>query len=87
MQRLALSLAAISASLFVCAVATLLPSRVKAFETEPGGVTVPGSSTQFQDPDDKPLPAPLTLLKLEEDGTISQTEMNLQTRPGVGLHL
>jgi hypothetical protein len=76
MQRLALGLALTSASLFACAAATLLPSRVMAFETEPGAVTVPGGTTQFQDPDEKPLPAPLSSPKLEEDGT------NLQMAPG-----
>ena len=77
MQRLALGLALTSVSLFACAAATLLPSRVMAFETEPGAVTVPGGTTQFQDPDEKPLPAPLSSRKIEEDGT------NLQMAPGM----
>ena len=76
MQRLTLGLALTSACLFACAVAALLPSPVMAFEREPGAVTVPGATTQFQDPDEKPLPAPLSSLKLEEDGT------NLQMAPG-----
>ena len=76
MQRLTLGLALTSACLFACAVAALRPSPVMAFETEPGAVTVPGGTTQFQDPDEKPLPAPLSSLKLEEDGT------NLQMAPG-----
>ena len=76
MQRLALGLALTTAFLFACAAVMLLPSRVSAFETEPGVVSVPGATTQFQDPDEKPLPAPLSSPKLEEDGT------NLQMAPG-----
>jgi len=79
MQRLALSLALISASLPACVAATALPSRAIAFETETGTVT--GGSTQFQDLDEKPLPAPLTSPHLDEDGA------NLQTAPGTGLQL
>ena len=77
MQRLALSLALIS--LPACVAATALPSRAIAFETETGTVT--GGSTQFQDLDEKPLPAPLTSPHLDEDGA------NLQTAPGAGLQL
>ena len=77
MQRLALGLALTSASLFACAAVTLVPSRVLAFETEPSVVSVPGGTTQFQDTDEKPLPAPLSSPKLEEDGT------NLQIAPGM----
>jgi hypothetical protein len=77
MQRLALGLALTTASLFACAAVTLVPSRVLAFETEPSVVSVPGGTTQFQDPDEKPLPAPLSSPKLEEDGT------NLQIAPGM----
>jgi hypothetical protein len=89
MQRLALGLALISASLFACAAAALLPSRVMAFELDTGAVTVPGGSTQFQAPDEKPLPAPLTLPKLEEDGTTSQmtSGTSLQSTPGTGVQL
>ena len=76
MQRLALGLALTTAFLFACAAVMLLPSRVSAFETEPGVVSVPGATAQFQDPDEKPLPAPLSSPKLEEDGT------NLQMAPG-----
>ena len=79
MQRLALSLALISASLSACVAATALPSRAIAFEAETGTVT--GGSTQFQDLDEKPLPAPLTSPHLDADGA------NLQTAPGTGLQL
>ena len=86
MKRLAGGLAAISASLFICAAATVLPNRVMAFDMETGAVTVPGGSTQFQDPDEKPLPAPLTLpqLKLEGDGTMA-SGTDLQSTPATGL--
>ena len=86
MKRLAVGLAAISASLFICAAATVLPNRVMAFEMQTGAVTVPGGSTQFQDPDEKPLPAPLTLpqLKLEGDGTMA-SGTDLQSTPTTGL--
>jgi hypothetical protein len=79
MRRLALSLALISASLPACVAATALPNRAIAFEAETGTVT--GSSTQFQDMDEKPLPAPLTSPHLDADGA------NLQTAPGTGLQL
>jgi hypothetical protein len=92
MQRLALGLALTSASLFACAATTLLPSRVLAFETEPGAITVLGGATQFQDPDEKSLPAPLSSPKLEEDGTnlqmapeTSSPGASLQLAPGTSL--
>jgi hypothetical protein len=89
MRRLAVALAVISASLLICAGAAVLPNRVMAFEMQTGAVTVPGGSTQFQDPDEKPLLAPLTLPKLEEDGTTSQVASgtSLQSTPGTGLQL
>jgi hypothetical protein len=87
MQRLALSLALISASLSACIAATALPSRAIAFEAETGTVT--GGSTQFQDLDEKPLPAPLTSPHLDADGANLQTApgTGLQTTPGTGLQL
>jgi hypothetical protein len=39
-----------------------------AFEYQSGAVTVPGASTQFQDPDEAPLPSPLSTTQLGEDG-------------------
>jgi len=87
MQRFALGLMATSA-LFTFAAAMVLPNRVMAFDMETGAVTVPGASTQFQDPDEKPLPAPLTLPKLEGDGTTSTASgLDLQSTPGTGLQL
>ena len=74
MRGLALSLALISASLPACVAATALPSRAIAFEAETGAVS--GGNTQFQDLDEKPLPAPLTSPHLDADGA------NLQTAPG-----
>jgi hypothetical protein len=79
MRRLALSLVLVSASLPACVAATALPNRAIAFEAETGTVT--GSSTQFQDMDEKPLPAPLTSPHLDADGA------NLQSAPGTGLRL
>jgi hypothetical protein len=76
MQRLALGLTLTSASLLACAMAALLPCPAVAFDTKSEAGPVPGDSTQFQDPDEKPLPAPLSAPKLEEDGT------NLQMAPG-----
>ena len=87
MQRVALGLIATSA-FFAFAAAMVLPSRVMAFDMETGAVTVPGASTQFQDPDEKPLPAPLTLPKLEGDGTTSMAlGSDLQSTPGTGLQV
>ena len=84
MQRLALSLALISASL--PALATALPSRAIAFEAETGTVT--GGSTQFQDLDEKPLPAPLTSPHLDQDGMNLQTApTGLQLTPGLSLQI
>jgi hypothetical protein len=74
MRRLAFGILS-RASLFACAAAALLPSPAMAFETEPGAVTVPGTSTQFQDPDEMHLPAPLSSPKPEDDGA------NLQMAP------
>jgi hypothetical protein len=54
MQRLALSVALISASLLACGAATVLPSRVMAFEQDTDAVTVPGSTARFDDPDEPP---------------------------------
>ena len=90
MQRFALGLMATSACFLASASGMVLPSRVMAFDMETGAVTVPGASTQFQDPDEKPLPAPLTLpqLKLEGDGTTSMASgKDLQSTPGTGLQL
>ena len=88
MQRFALGLMATSACFSAFAAAMVLPSRVMAFDMEMGAVTVPGASTQFQDPDERPLPAPLTLPKLEEDGTTSMASgKDLQSTPGTGLQL
>ncbi len=89
MQRFALGLTATSACFFAFALAMVVPGRVMAFDVEPSAVSNPGGGTQFQDPDDKPLPAPLTLPKLGEDGTTSMaSETDLQSTPGTaGLQL
>jgi len=86
MQRFALRLLATSAYFF--AAAMVLPSGAIAFDMETDAATVPGSSAQFQDPDEKPLPAPLTLPKLGEYGTTSMASgTDLQSTPGTGLQL
>ena len=77
MQRFAFGLALTSASLFV------LASPAMAFETQSGAVTVPGASTQFQDPDEKPLFS----TKQGEDGASLQmgtgTNSGLQMAPSI----
>jgi len=72
MRRLTLGLAAISSSLFTCAAAMVLLSPVMAFDM---GTARPQLRAAVRDPgpDEKPLPAPLTLPKLEGDQTPSQT--------------
>ena len=88
MQRFALRLITTSACFFAFAVAVVLPGHVMAFEMEPGAVTVPGGSTQFQDPDEKSLTAPPTPLKLEDDGSTSMAlGTDPQSAPGTGLQL
>lgn len=88
MRRFTLGLMATSACLFTFALAMVLPSRVIAFDMETGAVTVPGASTSFLDPDEKPLPAPLTIPKLGEDGTTSMVSgMDLQSTTGAGLQV
>ena len=77
MQRFAFGLALTSASLFV------LASPAMAFETQSGAVTVPGVSTQFQDPDERPLFS----TKQGEDGPSLQmgtgTNSDLQMAPSI----
>jgi hypothetical protein len=86
MRGLALSLALISASLPACVAATALPSRAIAFEAETGAVS--GGNTQFQDLDEKPLPAPLTSPHLDQDGMNLQTApTGLQLTPGLSLQI
>jgi hypothetical protein len=89
MQRLALSLALISASLLACGAATVLPSRVMAFEQDTGAVTVPGSTARFDDPDETPLPATLSSGRLQDDGTSLQmgSGTSLQIAPGTSLQM
>jgi hypothetical protein len=87
MQHFALGLMATSACFFALAAAVVLPSGAMAFDMETGAVTVPGGSTQFQDPDEKPLPAPLTLPKLDNRTTSMASGTDLQSTPGTGLQL
>jgi len=88
MQRFALRLITRSACFFAFAVAMALPSHVMAFEMQTGAVTVPGGSTQFQDPDEQSLTAPTTLPKLEDGGPTSMAlGTDPQSAPGRGLQL
>jgi hypothetical protein len=85
MQRLAVSLALMGATLLACGAATALPSRAMAFELDTGAVTVPGGTTRFDDPDEAPLPS----ARLEEDGTSLQMApgTSLQIAPGTSLQM
>lgn len=64
-----------------CGATTVLTGPLMAFEQESGAVTVPGGTTQFGDPDETPLPAPLASPQLGEDGT------SLQMAPGTSLQM
>ena len=76
MQRFALSLTLMGAALLTGSAAMVFPGQLMAFELEQGAATVPGGTTQFNDPDATPLPAPLSSARLDEDGT------SLQMAPG-----
>ncbi len=69
MKRLAVFLACASAAGLSLAALAGLPGLAMAFELETGAATVPGGTAQFGDPDETPLPAPLSTPKLEVDGT------------------
>jgi len=56
--RIAVVLSTIGAFLLAVAVVAVLTSQVMAFETENLATTVPGGTTQFQDPDENLLMAP-----------------------------
>ena len=58
MPRIAVVLSTIGAFLLAVAVVAVLTSQVMAFETENAAATVPGGTTQFQDPDENLLMAP-----------------------------
>jgi hypothetical protein len=88
MQRFALSLALMGAALLAWSTATFLPGRVMAFELDTGAVTVPGGTTQFDDPDEAPLPAPLPSARVEEDGTSQMAPgRSLEIAPGTILQM
>jgi hypothetical protein len=80
MQRFGLYLALMGAALLAFG-AAMFPSKPMAFETEQGAVTVPGGTTQFNDPDETPLPGLLSSPQLNEDGT------SAHTAPGTSLQL
>jgi hypothetical protein len=89
MRRLALSLTLISTALLAGGAMVALPGRTMAFELESGAVTLPGGSTQFDDPDGRPLPAPLPSAHLDEDGASLPTApgRTLQLAPGTTLQI
>jgi hypothetical protein len=87
MQRFARSLTLMGAALLTCGAATVFPSRLMAFEMEQGVATAPGGTTQFRDPDETPLPAPLSAARLDEDGTSLQMSPGTSNEIAPGLSL
>jgi hypothetical protein len=81
MHRFWHCLALMSAVLLAFGASAALPGRLMAFETEQGTVTVPGGTTQFNDPDETPLPGLLSSPQLNEDGS------SASTGSGTGLQL
>jgi hypothetical protein len=69
MKRLAFILTLGGVAGLVIAALSGLPSVARAFEVDTGAATVPGGTARFNDPDETPLPAPLSTPQLQEDGT------------------
>jgi len=89
MPRIALGL---GASLLAAAAVALLHTQAMAFDMENGAVTVPGGSTQFQDPDELLLTAPSSNGSLQlqkDDSSDGQTSSgsSLQLAPGTTLQI
>jgi hypothetical protein len=90
MLRIALGISAIGTSLLAAAAVTILPSQGMAFDMEnAAAITVPGSSTKFQDPDENLLAAPtndgsLPLLKddTSDNSSVQPSGSTLQLAPG-----
>lgn len=82
MQRLGVYLTLMGAALLAFG-AAMSPSKLMAFETEQGAVTVPGGTTQFNDPDETPLPGLLSSPQLNEDGSSAEADAStgLQLAP------
>ena len=92
MPRIALGLSTIGASLLAAAAVALLHTQAMAFDMENGAVTVPGDSTQFQDPDELLLTAPSSNGSLQlqkDDSSDGQTSSgsSLQLAPGTTLQI
>jgi len=92
MPRIALGLSTIGASLLAAAAVALLHTQAMAFDMENGAVTVPGGSTQFQDPDELLLTAPSSNGSLQlqkDDSSDGQTSSgsSLQLAPGTTLQI
>ena len=64
MHRFAFGLVLIGTS-----ISMIFPSSAMAFDLDTNAVTTPDSTTQFKDPDEAPLPAPLPSAHLQDDGT------------------
>lgn len=69
MKRLAFILTLAGVAGFAIAALSGLPRVARAFEVDTGAATVPGGTARFNDPDETPLPAPLSSPRLQEDGT------------------
>jgi hypothetical protein len=81
MHRFAFGLVLIGSS-----ISMIFPSSVMAFDLDTNAVTTPDSTTQFKDPDEAPLPAPLPSAHLQDDGT-SAPATGLQIAPGTSLQI
>jgi hypothetical protein len=66
---------------FVLLAFPIFPSSVMAFDLDKNTVTTPDSTSRLTDPDEAPLPAPLTSLHIQDDGT------SVQSAPGAGLQI
>jgi len=92
MPRIAVVLSTIGAFLLAVAVVAVLTGQVMAFETENVAATVPGGTTQFQDPDENLLMAPtnnetLPLLKDDTSDNAQTSGRTLQLAPGTTLQI
>jgi hypothetical protein len=81
MHRLAFNSALIGAGLFACAAWTSLPSSVSAFELQTAPSADPYTGSSFGDPDERPLPAPLSPPRLEVDGTAAMANSDYAGNP------
>src|SRR5262249_23250874 len=85
-------LSTIGAFLLAVAVVPVLSRHGMAFETENAAATVPGGTTQFQDPDENLLMAPtnnetLPLLKDDTSNNAQTSGSTLQLAPGTTLQI